>query len=310
MPIDTKPIEWRRDPPPPSSGPRFSLVALALLVASVVVFLSADIAAGTPGEAEWRWRGAVSAHKQIQVLAVRGPLRVEGYDGDAVDVVARRRSTEVDPEVVQIVLKETANQFQLITEYPPPPLGPPRECLWYDPIRGNFWDYFVTVDLSVKVPRGHSISVHTYAGDITAMGLEGSVVLGTNDGTIRLGQLDGEIEARAEGDIVADLRQGGLRRGSILLSVNGDCGSPGETSRSAEVRRAAHRTRPDQAPGDRARRGAAAGNGRRAAGRWQPGSDGPRQTGSCSGEHIRVQFSPMIAAARMSRSATPSAICG
>lgn len=73
----------------------------------------------------------------------------------------------------------------------------------------------------MKVPREQSISVHTYAGDITATGLESSVVLGTNDGTIRLGQLDGEIEARAEGDIVADLRQGGLRRGSILLSVNG-----------------------------------------------------------------------------------------
>lgn len=138
MPIDTKPIEWRGDTPPPSSRPRYSLAALALFVAPVVFFLSADIAAGTPGEAEWRWRGAVSAHKQIQILAVRGPLRVEGYDGDAVEVVARRRSLEVDPEVVQIVLKETANQFQLITEYPRPPLGPPRECLWYDPIRGNF----------------------------------------------------------------------------------------------------------------------------------------------------------------------------
>lgn len=186
-----------------------------------MVFSQGVLGAESPRESAWRWRGAVSPDKQIQVLAVRGTVRVEGYDGDTVEVTARRRSSEVDPEVVRITLQETADQFQIVTEYPPPPLGPPRECLWFDPVRGNFWDYFVIVDLSLRVPRGQSVSVHTYTGDISAADLASSLVVSTNDGTIRLEGLEGEIEARAEGDIVADLRRGSSQPGSIRLSVNG-----------------------------------------------------------------------------------------
>lgn len=184
-------------------------------------FSQGVLLAGSPRESAWRWRGPVPPDKQIQVLAVRGTVQVEGYDGETVEIRARRRSSEVDPEVVQIILRETADQFQVVTEYPAPPLGPPRECLWYDPVRGNFWDYFVIVDLSLRVPREQSVSVHTYAGNISAASLASSVVVSTNDGTIRLGALEGEIDARAEGDIVADLRRGSEQPGSIRLSVNG-----------------------------------------------------------------------------------------
>ncbi len=181
---------------------------------------AAEFSAATPRESEWRWRGAVSPEKSIQILAVRGTVRVEGYDGDTVEVAALRRSSDADPEVVQIVFHETADEFRIVTEYPAPPLGPPRECLWYDPVRGNFWDYFVLVDLSVRVPRKNSISIHTYAGDVSVSNLAGFVVVSTNGGTVRLEGLEGKIEARAEGSIVADLTHEGPGSGSVFLSVN------------------------------------------------------------------------------------------
>lgn len=196
--------------------------ATLILSGAAATFFSQDaLAAGGPRESVWHWRGEVSRDKAIKVLAVRGTVEVQGYDGEMVEITARRRSSDVDPEVVQIALQETADEFQVVTEYPPPPLGPPRECLWYDPVRGNFWDYFVIVELGLRVPRDQSVSVHTYTGDIIAADLAGSAVVSTNDGTIRLGGLEGEIEARTEGDIVADLRKGDGGPRSIRLSVNG-----------------------------------------------------------------------------------------
>lgn len=198
-----------------------SWMVLALSGFAGAVFSQDGVGAGSLRESPFRWRGAVPPDKRIQVLAVRSTIQVDGYDGDALEITALRRSAEADPEVVQIVLNETADRFQVVTQYPPPPLGPPRECLWYDPVRGNFWDYFVTVDLSLRVPRGQSLSVHTYSGDVRVFNLASSVVVATNDGTIRLAGLGGEIEARAEGDIVAQLPLGSPRSGSIRISVNG-----------------------------------------------------------------------------------------
>jgi hypothetical protein len=192
-----------------------------MVAVAVIVSLQGVASAVSPRESDFRWRGAAPPEKRIQVLAVRGPLRIEGHEGDTIEVTARRRSSEADPEVVQIAFKETAEELRIVTEYPPPPLGPPRECLWYDPVRGNFWDYFVVVELSVRAPRDRSISVHTYAGDIHASDLSGSVTVSTNDGTIRLEGVDGSIEARAEGDILLDLTQGSRRAEPILLSANG-----------------------------------------------------------------------------------------
>ena len=102
----------------------------------------------------WQWQGRIRKGQVVQVQIVRGHVVIQRTQGKQISIKAIRRAESDDPSSVALQATEDGSGVHIIDLYPPPIVGPPRECLPpYDAVRGDFWHSTVKTLVIVRVPR-------------------------------------------------------------------------------------------------------------------------------------------------------------
>jgi hypothetical protein len=155
--------------------------------------------------------------ERVEIRVARGTLTIAGSDSPDIEVRATRRSTIVDPRLVDVRWSRRGDSLRIVARHPSPPPGPPRECLLVDEELGDFWHDDVTVDLALSVPTWMALKMSTMRGRVEVTRVSGDVDIATNDGPVQLRELGGGFSVTAVGTIdfdVNDTPRAAVRRAS------------------------------------------------------------------------------------------------
>ena len=177
------------------------------------------------------WAGAIPEGRWISVRNLRGNVEVT-RGGDKVEVIALRRTRRGDPDFVRFeVLKfGPGNQNVLICAL----WGENSDCA-EDSYRSRSdrrsRENDVTVDFSIRVPRGVKVGAHTVNGDVQvedaaaevdAESVNGSVVVSTVGGPINARTTNGSVRATmGKFDLNSDLSFSSVN-GPVVVEFTGD----------------------------------------------------------------------------------------
>ncbi len=142
----------------------------------------------------------LGADGTVSIKNVSGDVKIQGYEGDAVQVSAFKEGP--DREVVEIEDKSTGNTVDLGVRYP-------RNC-----------NCDASVRFEVRVPRNVRYNfnrVTTASGDISLADLTGRVSVSTASGNVTVNDVSGEISASSA--------SGNVRVGEIRGTVNASTAS-------------------------------------------------------------------------------------
>jgi len=154
---------------------RLTGMALAALIT-----LAAPLAAQ-----DFSWSGRLAAGKELEIKGVNGFVRAEAATGDEIQVTARKRGRDDDPEDVKVEVVEHAGGVTICAVYPTPEHA--RHDNICAPGSGghmNTEDNDVKVDFTVKVPAGVRFVGQTVNGDVEAEGLGADVDVATVNGDV------------------------------------------------------------------------------------------------------------------------------
>lgn len=168
----------------------------------------------------WTWSGRLAAGKTVTIHGVNGDVSAEAASGGTVEVEANKHARRSDPADVRIEVVEHAGGVTICALYPSR-RGRENSCSADGSHNNNVSNNDVTVDFTVKVPRGVHFEGNTVNGGAEAVGLTGSVELTTVNGDIRLETDGGDASGTTvNGSVTATVRQAGTRR-MRFATVNG-----------------------------------------------------------------------------------------
>lgn len=223
-----------------------TLALLALLGAPATALAQAP---------DFKWTGTLAAGKTIEIRDVNGNISAEAASGNTVEVTADKRARDDDPAEVKIEVVETGAGVVICAVYPTPRRSNrENQCGSGRDYQMNVNDNDVTVNFTVKVPRGVLLDANTVNGSIKATGLTADADLNTVNGgidvttsgivdaqtvngriTARIGRADwsgslgfktvnGGISLTAPADLSADLEASAVNGGidsEFPVTVNG-----------------------------------------------------------------------------------------
>ena len=232
-----------------------TLTALLPSLALGTTLLLASPAVTAAQSPDFRWTGTVAAGKTIEIRGVNGNIAAEAASGNTVEVTAVKHADDDDPAEVKIEVVETGNGVVVCAVYPTPRRSNrENQCGSGRDYQMNVNDNDVTVNFTVKVPRGVLLDANTVNGSIKASGLTADADLNTVNGgidvtttglveaqtvngriTARIGRTDwsgtlgfktvnGGISLTAPGDLSADLEASAVNGGidsDFPVTVNG-----------------------------------------------------------------------------------------
>lgn len=196
-------------------------------IAALLVLQPAPAAAqqGSRDEQRWDWSGTVEAGRWVYVRNMNGPVRVEAATGNTVEVVAYKRARRRGrPEDVRITVEQRSTRGDVVI------------CaIWNDNTRcdedgystrssRNWFDWrdddrgSVSVEFTVRIPRGVRITASSVNGGIGIDGVESEVVARTVNGDIRARSSGGPVSARTVNGSL-DIRAGTLGGGPLDYST-------------------------------------------------------------------------------------------
>ncbi len=169
-------------------------IGAAIGFASLVV-LSAVLPASAAGQDDFRWKGRVASGKTVEIKGVNGGITAMAATSGEVEVTARKRARDSDPEEVKIEVIEHDGGVTVCAVYPTPRRARrENRCETGDDWSSNTDDNDVVVDFTVRIPAGLHLGAHTVNGDVEALGLGGNVDAGTVNGGVEV-STTGWVEA-------------------------------------------------------------------------------------------------------------------
>jgi hypothetical protein len=152
---------------------------LVLLAASTALF-------GAVGTDTFHWSGRVPAGQLIEVRGVNGSIHAEPAVGQEVDVIAYKNGQQLDATEIKVRVVEHDGGVTICAVYPSP-------------------NNDVSVDFTVRVPKGVRFLARTVNGLVEANSLDAYTEAHTVNGNLRLS--------------TAGTAQGETVNGSIIASV-------------------------------------------------------------------------------------------
>lgn len=168
----------------------------ALMIASTVMF-------GAVGTNTFHWSGRVAAGQNVEVRGINGNIHAEPAFGNEVDVIAYRNGERYDGPDIQVRVVEYEGGVTICAVYPTAD-GRGEECRPGLSGRATAQGG-VSIDFTVRVPKGVHFVARTVNGLVEATSLDADAEAHTVNGNVRLC-----TTGTAQGDTV---------NGSIIASV-------------------------------------------------------------------------------------------
>jgi hypothetical protein len=130
----------------------------------------------------FEWIGQVAVGGRIEIDAIGGDITFTLGTGDDVKVEAVKSGRKDDPSTVRIEVVEHADGVRICTIYPDVPGQEPNSCAKDGNLSSRRND--VEVDFTVRVPPDRVLEANVIGGNLTALGVQNDVVLGTLGGNI------------------------------------------------------------------------------------------------------------------------------
>lgn len=203
------------------------------IVAGSLSLASASPAQGRIEREAFTWSGVIPDGRWITVRNLKGNVEVTRGSGDKVEVIATRRTRRGDPNYVRFEVQKfgAGGQNVLICAL----WGDYSDCdqdsyrSRSDSRRAREND--VTVDFSIRVPRGVKVGAHAINGDVRvedvaaeveAVSVNGGVIVSTVGGPINARTTNGSVRATmGKFDLNSDLRFASVN-GSVIVEFTGD----------------------------------------------------------------------------------------
>lgn len=219
---------------------------IALTAAALGATLALAPAAEAQSDSErWNWSGTVADGKVLYVRNLNGAIRVEPTSGNTIEVTAhkeaRRRGRLED---VKITAEQRTNRGDVVicaiwnenTRCDEDGYRSNSNRNWSGNDRNNGND--VSVEFTVRLPKGVSITATTINGGLDIDGVDGEVVASTVNGSIVARSNTGPVSAKTVNGSLT-IRAGDLGRESLDYStVNGQITLeiPADTDADIELR--------------------------------------------------------------------------
>jgi hypothetical protein len=206
------------------------------MVAGAMALVLATAPAGAQGRLEreaFTWAGRIPEGRWINVRNMRGNVEVTRGAGDKVEVLATRRTRRGDPDFVRFEVRRygPGEENVLICAL----WGETSDCN-EDSYRARLNDRRareneVSVDFSIRVPRGVRVGAHTMLGDVRvedaaaevdAESVNGNVTVSTAEGAVNARTTNGHVRATVgKFDARSDMRFSTVN-GSVTAEFTGD----------------------------------------------------------------------------------------
>ena len=172
---------------------------------------SSVVRVGNFAPAEFHWHGAIAPGHQVEIRGFNGAVHAVASDGDEVEVTAIRRSQGRNPAEVPIAVVLRDGDVTVCSTAP----GAGDDCGSADEGSGRG----VSVEYTVRVPRGVLFAASTVNGGISAEGLTAGVRAETVNGGIEIATTGGVHAEAVNGSIKASV--GGAADDLSFETVNG-----------------------------------------------------------------------------------------
>ena len=203
---------------------------------SLVVVVAASLPAQQP---DFRWEKAIAAGSYVSVHNLNGDVDVTPSTSGKVEVTAIKRGNRRYFDDVTVEVVETARGLTICPVF----RNADMECddrgfrMHGRRNRDDDWDD-VSIDISVKVPKGMEVSANSVSGDVGVVGAEGEVRAGSVSGNVRMVDLRASSvrASSVSGDV--DVRVAALTgTGSLkFTSVSGNVTAELPQAMDADVR--------------------------------------------------------------------------
>jgi len=202
-----------------------------------LVMLSAVLPAAAAAQDDFRWNGRVASGKTVEIKGVNGGITAMAATGGEVEVTARKRARDSDPEEVKIEVIEHDGGVTVCAVYPTPRrANRENRCETGDHWSSNTDDNDVVVDFTVRIPAGLHLGAHTVNGDVEALGLGGNVDAGTVNGGVEVSTAGWVEASTVNGSIRATMGRADWPGELEFQTVNGGITLQLPTTLNTEVR--------------------------------------------------------------------------
>ncbi|MEK7403003.1 MAG: DUF4097 family beta strand repeat-containing protein [Gemmatimonadota bacterium] len=215
---------------------RYTKIACAILAVAAALVVGSAPAASAQARLEreaFTWAGRIPEGRWINVRNLRGNVEVTRGAGDKVEVIATRRTRRGDPDYVRFEVRKygSGDENVLICAL----WGENSDCS-EDRYRTRSSDRRarendVTVDFSIRVPRGVRVSAHTTNGnvrvedaaaEVDAESVNGNVTVTTAEGPVNARTTNGHVRATmGKFDARSDMRFATVN-GSVIVEFTGE----------------------------------------------------------------------------------------
>ena len=189
---------------------------LAALVAPALAGAQADRQRETNA---FQWSGRVPAGSWLRVRNINGPIRVVAGTGENAEVTADKTWRRGRPEQVRVEMVRDGDNVTIC-------------AIWNENVRCDAEGYHgsgrsessgdVSVEFTVRLPRGVHANLNTVNGALTVEGATGQVVARTTNGLVNVTSSGGPVEARTtNGSIEASMGTATLADDLSFTTVNG-----------------------------------------------------------------------------------------
>lgn len=169
---------------------------------------------------DFTWRGRVAVGGALEIRGVNGDIEAVRADGGEIVVHAAKHARRSDPDDVRIEVVEHGGGVTICAVYPGP-RGREENTCRPGGGRNNVRDNDVTVDFTVHVPAGITLSAHTVNGGIEAADLASNVRARTVNGDIEIHTAGWAEATTVNGSIAAAMGTADWPDGAEFETVNG-----------------------------------------------------------------------------------------
>ncbi len=197
--------------------------AMPLTASACVLAIAAGIVpSAAAAQGDFQWKGRVAAGKTVEIKGVNGGITALAGTGAEVEVTARKRGRDDDPDEVKIEVLEHEGGVTVCAVYPTGRRARRENtCEVGDHWSSSTDDNDVSVDFTVRIPAGRHLNARTVNGDVEATGLGGNVDAATVNGGVDVATT-GWVEATTvNGSIRASMGRGDWQGELEFQTVNG-----------------------------------------------------------------------------------------
>jgi hypothetical protein len=181
-----------------------------------------------------------NGQKVLEVDNIWGSIRVTGYDGRSVEMVANKtiRAQNQDrlaaaKQEVNLDIKDKADTISIYVDYP----GRDRSTNSFSRSRWNDPGYEVAFDFEIRVPRAAAVRLWTINdGDIHLQNTTGDFLVNNVNGRVDVSGVSGSGSAKTINGEVKVKFDNNPRQESSFASINGDIEVTFQRNLSADLR--------------------------------------------------------------------------